>query len=118
MESKNIKKGPTIQVMIKEAKRILGFLNINGILLKSTLVNGGYIININPIANGILVVPLENELIKLAEFGIKYPILTPRSIARNIQIVKNLSRKLRCFFILINRKGTKNSQGSQSFYNL
>ena len=30
----------------------------------------GYIIKINPIAKGILVVPEENEFIKSAEFGI------------------------------------------------
>jgi hypothetical protein len=34
-----------------------------------TFVNGGYIIKINPIANGILVVPDENELMKAEEEG-------------------------------------------------
>jgi hypothetical protein len=29
-----------------------------------TFANGGYIIRVNPMANGILVVSLENELIK------------------------------------------------------
>jgi hypothetical protein len=48
-----------------------GFANIFGICLKFTLVKGGYIIKINPMANGILVVPLEKELIKFAELGIK-----------------------------------------------
>jgi hypothetical protein len=36
-----------------------------------TLARGGYIISIKPIAKGILVVPLENELINPDEEGIK-----------------------------------------------
>jgi hypothetical protein len=52
------------------------------------LVNGGYIIKIKPIANGTFVVPDENELIKSAELGIKYPIATPINIAKKIQRVK------------------------------
>jgi hypothetical protein len=99
IDNKNIKKGPTIHVIINDATRILGFLNMNGILLKSTLVNGGYIMSIRPIANGILVVPEEKELIKLAEFGIKYPIPTPISMAKNIHNVKNLSKKFSLFFM-------------------
>jgi hypothetical protein len=35
------------------------------------LVNGGYIIKINPMAKGILVVPVENELIKVDDEGKK-----------------------------------------------
>jgi hypothetical protein len=35
------------------------------------LVKGGYIIKIKPIAKGILVVPLENELMKVDEDGKK-----------------------------------------------
>ena len=68
--------------------------------MKSILVNGGYIIKISPIANGILVVPEEKELIKLTVFGIKYPIHTPIAIAKNIQRVKNRSKKLSLFFIV------------------
>jgi hypothetical protein len=48
-------------------------------------------------ANGILVVPSENELIKLEEDGIKYPIDTPIAMARKIQRVKYLSKKLNFF---------------------
>ena len=59
IDKRNIKKGPTIHVMIKEAINNLGFSNIKGILEKSTFVSGGYIIKINPIANGIFVVPDE-----------------------------------------------------------
>ena len=44
MESRNIKKGPTIQVMKKEIPNNLGWLNMRGTFLKSTLVSGGYII--------------------------------------------------------------------------
>jgi hypothetical protein len=35
-----------------------------------------------------LVVPDENELIKSAELGIKYPMATPINIAKKIQRVK------------------------------
>ena len=55
---------------------------------------------ISPIAKGILVVPLEKELIKVDELGKKYPIPTPIAIARNIHRVKNRSRKLNCFLSL------------------
>ena len=89
--------------MIKnEAVNNLGCSNICGTLEKSILVNGGYIIKIKPIAKGILVVPEENELIKSAELGIKYPMPMPISMAINIQSVKNLSKKLRRFFMLFN----------------
>jgi hypothetical protein len=57
------------------------------------LASGGYIINIKPIAIGMFVVPLENELMKLLLEGKKYPSATPRAIARKIQRVKNRSRK-------------------------
>jgi hypothetical protein len=75
-------------VIKKEAVSNFGFSNIKGIFEKSILVKGGYIININPIARGTLVVPLENELIKPLLEGIKYPMETPIAIARNIQSVK------------------------------
>ena len=58
-------------IIKKETANNLGFSNICGIFEKSILVKGGYIIRINPIAKGILVVPDENELIKSSEFGIK-----------------------------------------------
>jgi hypothetical protein len=47
------------------------FLNICGIFSYRTLDKGGYIINIKPIANGILVVPLDMELMKVAVEGTK-----------------------------------------------
>jgi hypothetical protein len=58
-------------VIKKEAVSNFGFSNILGTCEKSIFVNGGYIIKINPRANGILVVPEENELIKSDELGIK-----------------------------------------------
>lgn len=61
---------------------------MTGIFEKSILVKGGYIININPMARGTLVVPLEKELIKSLLDGIKYPIETPIAIAKNIQRVR------------------------------
>ena len=99
--NKNIKKGPTIQVMKNEADNNLGFSNICGTFEKSILVNGGYIIKIKPIAKGIFVVPVEKELIKLAELGIKYPILTPTNIAKKIQSVKNWSKNPNRFFMCL-----------------
>ena len=45
-------------------------------------------------ANGILVVPEEKELIKVDEEGMKYPIDTPTAIAIKIHSVKYLSKKL------------------------
>ncbi|ESU18952.1 hypothetical protein FCR2A7T_23580 [Flavobacterium cauense R2A-7] len=65
-----------------------GCLNICGIFEKSTFMSGGYIIKINPIAKGTLVVPEEKELIKPEESGIKYPIPTPIAMARKIHSVK------------------------------
>jgi hypothetical protein len=97
--NKNIKNGPIIQVIKNDAVSNFGFSNILGTCEKSILVNGGYIIKISPIAKGILVVPDENELIKPAVLGIKYPIPTPISIAKNIQRVKNRSKKFNFFFI-------------------
>jgi len=58
-----------------------------------TFASGGYIINISPMANGILVVPDEKELMNEEEEGIKYPMDTPDAIARNIHRVRYLSRK-------------------------
>ena len=43
-------------------------------------------------ANGILVVPLEKELIKPEEEGMKKPMATPMPIAKNIHSVKYLSK--------------------------
>jgi hypothetical protein len=57
-------------------------------------VKGGYIININPMANGILVVPLDSEFIHRDEPGKKFPILTPTIMAKKIQSVRYLSKKL------------------------
>ena len=49
---------------------------------------------IKPMAIGMLVVPMLNELILLENDGIKYPIPTPKIIAMKIQSVRYLSRKL------------------------
>lgn len=63
--------GPMTQLSNKEAPRILVFLNTSFSLSYFTLVNGGYIIKISPIANGMLVVPAEKELIKPDDEGMK-----------------------------------------------
>jgi hypothetical protein len=57
--------------MKNDNSKSLGFAITFGIFLKLIFVMGGYIIKINPIANGILVVPLENELMNLPLDGIK-----------------------------------------------
>jgi hypothetical protein len=49
-------------VIKKEAVSNFGFSNILGTCEKSIFVKGGNIIKINPRANGIFVVPEENEL--------------------------------------------------------
>jgi hypothetical protein len=63
--NENINNGPIIQVIKKEIESSFGRFHISGILLKSTLVSGGYIMRMSPIARGILVVPLLNELITI-----------------------------------------------------
>ena len=52
-----------IQLSSKETPSTLVFLKTSFSFPYFTLVNGGYIISISPIAKGILVVPEENELI-------------------------------------------------------
>jgi hypothetical protein len=89
----NMSIGPTIQFNKRDTPKILVFLNTPFRFSYLTLVKGGYIIRINPMAKGILVVPEEKESIKLAEEGIKYPIEIPIAIAENIQRVRYLSRK-------------------------
>jgi hypothetical protein len=97
MASANIKIGPTIQFKKSDALNIFVCLNTSPSWLYFTFVNGGYIININPMAKGILVVPLEKERINFGAAGIRYPIETPAIIAKKIQRVKYLSKKLNFF---------------------
>ena len=52
---------------------------------------------INPIASGIFVVPVENELINADDDGKKYPMETPTAIAKKIHKVKYRSKKLNFF---------------------
>jgi hypothetical protein len=61
MDKINIRNGPIIQVIKRETKRSFRLLNIFVIFSNLTFANGGYIIKINPMAIGILVVPLEND---------------------------------------------------------
>jgi hypothetical protein len=60
MDNKNIKNGPTIQVIKKDTNNNLGLESMLGILENCTFVKGGYIINMRPIARGIFVVPYES----------------------------------------------------------
>jgi len=57
-----------------------------------TFAKGGYIITINPIAIGMLVVPELIEFQNPAIEGNKYPDKTPENMARNIQRVRYLSK--------------------------
>ena len=97
MARKNIRIGPTIQFNTNDAVSTLVFLNTLPIFSYFTFASGGYIIRIRPIANGIFVVPLENELINPDEDGIKTPVATPIAIARKIHRVRYRSRKLSFF---------------------
>jgi hypothetical protein len=63
--------GPIIQFKNNDAPNTFAFLKTSPKFSYRTLANGGYIINIKPIANGILVVPLEKELMNPEEEGIK-----------------------------------------------
>jgi hypothetical protein len=88
IDSKNINIGPIIQLRKSDAPSTFVFLKTSFSLLYLTFVNGGYIININPIAKGIFVVPDENELINFDEVGKKYPMHTPKTIAKKIHNVR------------------------------
>ena len=63
--------GPITQLSNNETPNTFVFLNTSFNLSYFTFANGGYIININPTAKGIFVVPEENELMKLEEDGKK-----------------------------------------------
>ena len=63
--------GPMIQLSNNETLNTFVFLNTSFSLSYFTFVNGGYIINIKPMASGILVVPDEKELMNVAEEGKK-----------------------------------------------
>lgn len=84
----NMSAGPKIQFMASEVPSTLVLRNTSPIFSYLTLASGGYIISISPMASGIWVVPLEKELMKPAEDGIKKPIDTPTTIARKIHKVK------------------------------
>ena len=71
MARTNIRMGPITQLSNKETPRTFVFLKTSPSFSYFTLANGGYIIRINPIASGILVVPLENELINVEDEGIE-----------------------------------------------
>ncbi len=88
MDSKNISIGPKIQLRKSDAPSTFVFLKTSFSLLYLTFVNGGYIININPMAKGIFVVPEENELMNVDEDGTKFPIHTPKTIAKKIHNVR------------------------------
>ena len=71
MAKTNIKNGPIIHVIKNDRDNNFMFLKTFGISENLTFTKGGYIINISPMAKGILVDPLENDCIKPALDGIK-----------------------------------------------
>ena len=93
----NIRIGPITQFSSKDIPKTFVFLNTSFNFSYRTLANGGYIININPTAKGMLVVPEEKEFMKVDDEGKKYPIATPTPIARKIHRVRYLSKKLNFF---------------------
>jgi hypothetical protein len=58
-----------------------------------TLARGGYIIRIRPTAMGTEVVPTVKDSVKSATPGQRYLIPTPSAMARNIQSVRNRSKR-------------------------
>lgn len=63
--------GPITQLRNNDTASTLVFLNTSFSLSYFTFAKGGYIIKINPTAKGILVVPVENELMKVDDDGNK-----------------------------------------------
>ena len=99
-----MKKGAIIQVINNDIKINFKFLKIRGISSYFTFAKGGYIIKINPIAKGMLVVPLD-KLSKDVEIeGIKKPNPTPINMATNIQRVRKRSKKLNFFLSCVGVK--------------
>jgi len=89
----NINIGPITQLRNNDIPKTFVFLKTSFNFSYLTLANGGYIINIKPTAKGMFVVPVENELINVDEDGKKYPMATPKPIAKKIHKVKYLSKK-------------------------
>lgn len=76
-------------------------MKTNGNFSYLTFARGGYIIRIRPIAIGMLVVPELKEFQNPEIPGIKYPIMTPANITRNIHRVRYLSKNESCFVVPI-----------------
>lgn len=102
----NINIGPITQFKIRETLKTFVSLSTCPRFSYFTFAKGGYIIKINPIASGILVVPLEKELINSEEEGMKYPIPTPMAMAIKIQSVR---------YLLINPIFLRSTAGAQLF---
>jgi hypothetical protein len=78
-------------------KRLL--LKVAGTFAKSTLVKGGYIIRMSPMARGTFVVPMATFDNNPSTLGIIFPSRTPTPMAKKIQRVKKRSKNLRRVFI-------------------
>jgi hypothetical protein len=98
--SKNIKKGPTIHVIKSEENKRRLLFKVAGTFAKSTLVSGGYIMRMSPIAKGILVVPMATFDNNPSTLGIIFPRSTPTPMAKKIHRVRKRSRNFnRILFI-------------------
>jgi len=97
--NKNIKKGPTIHVIKRDENNKRLLLKVAGTFLKSTLVKGGYIMRMSPIARGTFVVPTATFDNNPSTSGIIFPSKTPTPMAKKIQRVKKRSKNLRRVFI-------------------
>jgi hypothetical protein len=88
MASTNIKIGPTTQFWTSDRPSTRLLRKTSGSSSYSTLVKGGYIITMSPIAMGIEVVPTLNRLRKGTTPGMSHPNNTPTAIAPKIHAVR------------------------------
>src|SRR5918997_202755 len=93
MARKNMSTGPMSQFCRRERPRMRQLRKTSPSSSYRTLAKGGYIIKIRPAAMGREVVPTVKDSVKSATPGQKYPKPTPTAMARNIQSVRNRSRR-------------------------
>jgi hypothetical protein len=84
----------------ENSKRLL--FKVAGIFAKSTLVKGGYIIKISPMAKGTFVVPMATLDNNPSTLGIIFPRSTPTPMAKKIHRVRKRSRNFNRILFIIN----------------
>src|SRR5665647_207501 len=97
MAKANMRIGPITQFWTRESPKIFTFLNTSPSSSYFTFARGGYIMMINPMAIGILVVPDDMLFQKFATDGFSQPESTPINMARKIHSVRFRSRKFNRF---------------------